>query len=488
MSSATGTIAPPRYPGYAASRRMSWLESLSQPNSAARNFIYSATFWVAVTDTIGLVTSAEFVDPDLFGGIPWLEFGRVRPMHVNGVAFLWLSMGYVGVFFYIIPKLCGRPLYSERLANITMILWNIWGVALILTLGAGMTQAREYAEAIWPLDIWFVILLGLTAYNIFMTLATRIEPKLYVSVWYIIGALVWFPNVYMIGNVIWNPPFGALQGIDDSVWQWFYGHNILGLWFTTGGVGIAYYMIPAITRTPVYSHLLSLVGFWTLGLFYTMVGQHHLLQTPTPGWLKTVATLGSISLFVPVLTFITNIFMTMRGNWQKIYESVPLKFIITGVIFYLITCIQGPFQATQSFNRLIHFTQWIIGHAHLALLGAFTFILMGACYYVIPMTLGRRIFSVKLAEAQFWLMTLGFLGFFISLQIAGLIQGACWMTTNHSVYWCLTAIRPYLIARSVSGALMVSGGWIQLYNLYKTATAGEFITAPAPAAVEAGGL
>jgi cbb3-type cytochrome c oxidase subunit I len=463
-------------------------QGMDAPNSAARNFLYSATFWVAVTDTLGLITSAEFVDPDLFGGIPWLTFGRVRAMHVNGVTMLWLSMGYVGAFFYIVPKLCGRPLYSERLGNITMWLWNIFGVMLIFTLGAGLTQAREYAEAIWPLDVFFVILLSLVAYNIFMTIATRVEPKMYVSLWYIVGSLIWFPNVYMIGNVMWNPPYGSLRGIDDAVWNWFYGHNILGLWFTTGGVAISYYLIPVITRTPIYSHLLSMVGFWTLGLFYTMVGQHHLLQTPTPGWLKTVATLGSISLFVPVLTFITNIFMTMRANWQKVYESVPLKFVVTGVIFYLITCIQGPFQATQTFNRLIHFTQWIIGHAHLALLGAFTFILMGAIYYIVPVTLKRRIYSVKLAEAQFWLMTLGFLGFFISLQVAGLIQGACWMTTGHSVYWCLTAIRPYLIARSVSGAMLVSGGWIQLYNIYKTATMGAPVAALEPAAVEVGGL
>lgn len=443
-----------------------------EPYSASRNFLLSAAFWLAVTDTLGLITSTEFVDPDLFGGVPWLSFGRVRAMHVNGVTLLWLSMGYVGAFFYIVPKLCGRTLYSERLGNLTMILWNIWGVALIFSLGLGMTQAREYAEAVWPLDIYFVVLLGLTAYNVFMTIANRVEPKMYVSLWYICGALVWFPNVYLIGNVIWNPPCGCLTGIDDAVWNWFYGHNILGLWFTTGGVAIAYYMIPVITRTPVNSHLLSLVGFWTLGLFYTMVGQHHLLQTPTPGWLKTVATLGSISLFVPVLTFITNIFMTMRANWQKVYENVPLKFVITGVIFYLITCIQGPFQATQTFNRLIHFTQWIIGHAHLALLGSFTFILMGATYYIIPITLKRRVYSAKIAEMQFWMMTLGFLGFFISLQIAGLIQGGCWMTTSHSVMWCLTMIRPYLIARSISGALMVTAGWLELYNLYKTATVG----------------
>lgn len=488
MASPAGSIALPQATGLRARGQSIW-DSWSIPHSAARNFIYSATFWVALTDTMGLVTSTEFVDPDLFGGIPWMEFGRMRAMHVNGVAFLWLSMGYVGTFFYIISKLSGRPLYSERLGNITMVLWNIFGALLMLTLAAGLTQGREYAEAIWPLDIFLLVILGLAAFNIFMTLASRVEPRLYVASWYIIGTMVWFPNVYAIGNVVWNPPYGSLQGINDSTWNWFYGHNILGLWFTPGGVAIAYYLIPAITRTPIYSHLLSMVGFWTLGLFYTMVGQHHLLQTPTPGWLKTVATLGSISLFVPVLTFIVNMFMTMRGNWQKIYESVPLKFVVTGVIFYLITCIQGPFQATQGFNRLIHFTQWIIGHAHLALLGAFTFILMGACYYVIPVTLGRRIYSIKLAEAQFWLMTLGFLGFFISLQVAGLIQGACWMTTNHSVYWCLTAIRPYLIARTVSGALMVSGGWIQIYNLYKTATAGEYISAlSGPAAADAGGL
>ena len=236
MASPAGSIALPQATGLRARGQSLW-DAWSIPHSAARNFIYSATFWVALTDTMGLITSTEFVDPDLFGGIPWMEFGRMRSMHVNGVAFLWLSMGYVGLFFYIISKLSGRPLYSERLGNITMLLWNVWGVGLIVTLAAGLTQAREYAEAIWPLDILFLIILGLVAFNIFMTLASRVEPRLYVSAWYIIGAMVWFPNVYAIGNVVWNPPYGSLQGINDSTWNWFYGHNILGLWFTPG-VGV----------------------------------------------------------------------------------------------------------------------------------------------------------------------------------------------------------------------------------------------------------
>ena len=138
-------------------------------------------------------------------------------------------------------------------------------------------------------------------------------------------------------------------------------------------MAIIYYLVPVIIRSPLYSHLLSLIGFWTIAFFYGLVGQHHILQTPTPGWLKTLAVLGSLGLFIPVFTFLTNIWLTMRGKWGKIYESLPLKFVIVGTIFYFITCVQGPFQSIQGFNRLIHFTNWIVGHAHLALLGTFSF-------------------------------------------------------------------------------------------------------------------
>jgi cbb3-type cytochrome c oxidase subunit I len=461
----------------------------SEEYGAARAWIYSAATWLAIGTSFAMIAAIEMVFPDFLGGVSFLTFGRLRPIHVNGVTFFWLSMGYFGAFYYIVPKLCGRPVWSENLAKIVMWAWNFLGVFMVITLMAGLTQAREYAEMIWPIDVFVAVLVLLNTFNLLMTIAKRREKKIYVSLWYITAAIVWLPIVYAIGNVIWSPlaggsnPFsGSLTGINDATWNWFYGHNILGLWFTPGGVAIVYYLVPVITRTPIYSHIMSLIGFWSIGLFYALVGQHHLLSTPTPGYLKTVATVASIGLFIPVLTFLTNIWMTMRGNWGRLYASLPLKFVIVGTVFYFVTCIQGPFQAVQSFNRLIHITNWIVGHAHLALLGTMTTWVMGAIYYIIPVTLKRRIYSPGLAEIQFWLVTGGFLLIMISLQIVGLIQGAMWLN-GETVYKSVPTLKPYFIVRAVGGAMVVVGGYIQLYNIYKTVRQGQRIETLAPQTV-----
>jgi cytochrome c oxidase cbb3-type subunit I len=469
---------------------------LSSEGSASRNFLYSAIFWLTFADFVGLIAAMEMISPDFLAGIPWLVFGRMRQMHVNGVLFLWLSMAQVGAFLYIVPRLCGVKLWSETLGNITMVLWNMMGIGAYLTLSNGLTQAREYAELIWPLDVMVMVALLLTGYNIFRTIMSRKEKKIFVSLWYIMGTMIWMPMLYFVGNVMWQPllpsaetniagfPSGGLTGIADVTWSWFYGHNVLGYWFTTSGVAVTYYLVPVIIRSPLYSHLLSLIGFWSIAFFYGLVGQHHILSTPTPGWLKTLAVIGSLGLFIPVLTFLTNIWLTMRGNWGKIYESLPLKFVMVGTIFYFITCVQGPMQAIQGFNRLIHFTNWIVGHAHLALLGTFSFMMMGAIYYIIPVTLKRRIYSPGLAEAQFWLVTVGFLLMMISLQVAGLIQGAAWLNGD-AVYKVLPEIKPYLVIRAISGALIVMSGILQAWNIYKTVTASEPMLAAAPAPAEA---
>ncbi len=446
---------------------------------AARAWIYSAAAWLAIGTSFALIAAIEMVSPDFLGGVSFLQFGRLRPIHINGVLFFWLSMAYIGSFNYIVPKLCGRPLWSENLAKITMWVWNMVGLLMVLTLMSGLSQAREYAEMIWPLDIFVLLGLLLNAFNLLMTIVRRREKELYVSLWYIIGSIVWLPIVYSVGNVIWSPlaggvsPFsGSLSGISDATFNWFYGHNVLGLWFTTGGVAIAYYLVPVITKTPVYSHILSLIGFWSISMFYSLVGQHHILSTPTPGYLKTVATIASLALFIPVLTFLTNIWMTMRGNWGRLYASIPLKFVMVGTVFYFVTCIQGPFQAVQSFNRLIHFTQWIVGHAHLALLGSFSTIAMGAVYYIVPVTLKRRIWSPALAEIQFWMVVGGFLLIMISLQVVGLIQGAEWLR-GETVYKTVQDLRPYFIVRAIGGSMVVVGAYIQLYNIYKTVRSGR---------------
>jgi cbb3-type cytochrome c oxidase subunit I len=445
---------------------------------ATRVWLYSSIVWLTVVDSFGLILATELISPNVFRGLPFLVFSRIRPLHVNGVIFPWLSMMYWGMIFYVLPRLLGlRGLYSEKLA-----VWSAWGFNLfyfagIITIMAGLTQGREYAEFIWPLDILLLACWVANIYNVIMTVLRRRVKPLYVFSWWALASPLWLGADYFIGNVVWRP--GAVFGngvsgalstsMADGMLNWWYAHNLFGLWLTPMLLAGCYYLVPRITKTPLYSHTLSLISFWGMAFFYTGVGHHHLLQTPTPGWLKTIAILSSMSLLIPVFAFTVNILMTMRGSWEKFFTSIPLRFALTGFVFYFLVNIQGSFQAIQSFNRLTHFTNFVVAHAHLALLGAFTFLGMGVIDYIIPQVLKRPIFSVKLSEWQYWLIVIGFLGFFWVLTIAGFIQGQSWLRGIPEVN-VLPMLRPYYMARAVFGAMIVASGIVQAYNIYKTVT------------------
>lgn len=435
----------------------------SEEGSSARFFMLSAIVWLVLGMGLGLLGALEFSFPDLTKGIPQLSFTRIRPAHVNMVAFGWLSMANIGSALYIIPALCKTKLFSEKLANFVCYVWN--GVILFggISLLYGYTEGREYAELREPFDILVIVGLALLSYNLFRTVLNRNVKKLYVSVWYIMGAFFWMPLVYIVGN----RTFVALGGLNDGILNWFYGHNILGMWFTVLGVGIAYYMLPKMSGKAVWSHSLSMLGFWTIAFFYAPTGTHHLLQSPVPEWLKALAVIFSAALVIPVITVLVNFFMTMRGSWWMLTTNLPLRFVLTGAFWYLVTCIQGPMQATRGINWYIHFTQWVVGHAHVALLGTFTFFVIGALYYGIQRLTNRRIYSVGLVKWHYWLLLVGFTLFFFSLTIAGLQQAAGWQLGYAVSQWSVM-LPPMWFVRSLGGVLMFLSSCIFAYNIYMT--------------------
>lgn len=440
-------------------------------NSASMTFMLSAAVWVILGVLMGLTLALQFVFPDLFRGVPWLVFGRLRQAHVNTVLFAWLSGAMMGTWLYIVPRLTGRKLWSEALGNTCAILWNLAVLAGIVGLLTAHTQSREYAEMIWIIDIAVVAVLLLNMVNILMTIRHRTEPKLYVSLWYITGTVLWFPMLYFIGNVMWNPPTGALTGIDDTIFNWFYGHNVLGLWFTTGLLPVIYYIVPRETRTPLYSHVLSLIAFWGIAFFYTGVGAHHLLWAPIPDWLKTIAVADSFGMILPVVAFMMNIFLTMRGNWNRFMTSIPLRLVITGWAAYVLVSYQGSHQAMRSINLITHFSQYVPGHAHLSLLFFAASTLMGALYYIVPRILKCRIYSRTLANASYGLYVVGFVFFFGGFLLTGLVQGTNWLHQGLPVWSVLPGLRPYMAMRASGGVLVVLGFVLFSYNILATVIA-----------------
>lgn len=447
----------------------------------AKLWLISSMFWLTLVDLDGLLLATELTNPNLFAGIPFLLFSRLRPIHVNGVIFAWLSMMYWGAAFYMLPRLLGLgAMWSEKLAVVTGWLYNLMLAAGFVTIAMGYTQGREYAEFIWPVDIVLIVLWLANVFNVVMTVLHRRVRSLYVSVWWFLASPMWLAADYAIGNVVWRPgnllgngePGAALSGalpdpMADAMLNWWSNHNLFGLWLTPMLVALTYYLVPRITNTPLYSHTLSLVSFWGIAFFYTGVGHHHLLQAPIPAWLKTFATVNSILLLVPVFAFVTNITLTMRGNWDKVFTNMPLRFTITGFVFYFLVNVQGSIMAVPAFNRMIHFTNFVVAHAHLALLGAFTILGMGVIDYVISQIYRKPAYSRTLLEWQYWLVTVGFVGFFFSLTFASFLQGQNWAIGVPEVN-VLPQLRPHYIARGAFGLMIVVSGIVQIVNILAT--------------------
>ncbi len=394
-----------------------------KPNSASHAFLTAGALWFLIGTLYGMTSAIHMVAPEFFNNIPALVFGRTRPAHVNTMVFGFVTSMLLGFSLYAVPALLKTRLWSEPLAWLSFVCWSGAVLGGELTFPFGLSQGREYAEYIFPLKCLIVFSVLTLLLNMIMTVIHRREKTLYVTVWYVFGMLMWTALIYPIGNVMWNPQHGALPGLLDSIFLWYYGHNLVGLLLTPLAVGAAYFVVPRVTNTPLYSHTLSLVGFFTLVAIYSHIGGHHLLQAPIPDWLKNVSVVDSIMMFIPVFVALANIWLTARGKFGALWHNLPGRFVLAGTLWYLVTCTQGPIQSLPAVQRVTHFTNWVIGHSHISVLGFAGFIAIGAMYHVLPMVTGREVYSRKLMSVQFSLMLFGLMGFFLVLSTAGLIQG-----------------------------------------------------------------
>ncbi len=449
-------------------RSWDWRAMFMRDDIASITWFLGAVILIVLGVTEGLIMVIQFVFPDFLQGIPWLVFGRIRQSHTNTVMFGFLSMGQLGFWYFVVPRLTARKLWSEPLGVVAALLWFFAvGTGVILELFA-FSQGREYAEMVYGVDVAVIVVCILNLINLFTTISRRVEQKLYASLWYITGSLMWFPMLYFIGNVMWNPPSGALTGINDSLFNWFYGHNVLGLWFTPGFIAVIYYLIPRETQTPLYSHFLSLIAFWGLIIFYTGVGGHHLEWAPIPYWVKTIAVAESIGMSITIVAFMMNIWLTMRGNWNKMMTSIPLRFAVLSAFAYVLVSYQGTHEALRGINLLTHFTQYVTSHAHLSLLFFGASGVMAAAYYCIPRMLHVRVFSRTLANVGFIVYVIGFTFFFGGFLLVGLVQGTNWVHAGLPVWTVLPAIRPYLALRAVGGAVLWVGFIMFVVNFFAT--------------------
>lgn len=449
-----------------------------------KKFAIMAVIWGIVGMLVGVIAAAQLAFPVLNFDIPYLTFGRIRPLHTNAVIFAFGGCVLFAAIYYSLQRTCRVRLFSDGLSNFTFWGWQLIIVLAALSLPLGYTQGKEYAELEWPIDILIAVVWVALGINFFGTLWKRKENHIYVGNWFFMAMIIVVAVLHIFNSmalpVSFFKSYSAYAGLQDAMVQWWYGHNAVGFFLTAGFLGIMYYFLPKQAQLPIYSYRLSILHFWTLIFLYIWAGPHHLLYTALPDWTQTLGMTFSIMLLVPSWGGMVNGLMTLKGAWDKLRTDPILKFMVVAVSFYGMSTFEGPMMSIRTVNALSHYTDWGIGHVHSGALGWVAMISIGALYYMIPRVFGKKeMYSTGLINTHFWMSTIGVVVYIVAMWISGIMQGLMWKAVNadgsltYSFAESVAAMHPYYVMRLIGGLIYFSGMLVMLYNVAMTASARE---------------
>jgi cytochrome c oxidase cbb3-type subunit 1 len=459
-----------------------WESAMSEATynyKVVRQFSVMTVVWGIVGMLVGVIVAAQLAFPELINGIPWLSYGRLRPLHTNAVIFAFGGSALFATSYYVVQRTCQTRLWGGPLVPLTFWGWNLIIVLAAITLPLGFTSGKEYAELEWPIDLLIAVVWVAYAIVFFGTVATRKVKHIYVANWFY-GAFILTVAVLHIVNSMAIPAsftkgYSLYPGAIDAMVQWWYGHNAVGFFLTAGFLGMMYYFVPKQAGRPVYSYRLSVVHFWALISTYMWAGPHHLHYTALPNWASTAGMVFSLILLAPSWGGMINGIMTLSGAWHKLRTDPILKFLIVSLSFYGMSTFEGPMMSIKTVNALSHYTDWTVGHVHAGALGWVAMVSIGSLYYLIPRMFGKtEMFSKGLVELHFWISTIGVVLYIASMWIAGVMQGLMWRAVNadgtltYSFIESVERTYPFYYVRLLGGILFLGGMFLMAYNVLKT--------------------
>jgi cytochrome c oxidase cbb3-type subunit 1 len=463
-----------------AGRSQPKVEASGYFDEVIRYGLIATVFWGVVGFLVGVVIALQLAFPDL-NFAPYLNFGRLRPVHTSAVIFAFGGNALIMTSFYVVQRTCRARLFGGSLG------WFVfWGYQLFIIMAAtgyvlGINQAREYAEPEWYVDVWLTIVWVAYLAAFLGTILKRKEPHIYVANWFYLGFIVTIAMLHVVNNLavpvsfLGSKSYSAFSGVQDALTQWWYGHNAVGFFLTTGFLGMMYYFVPKQANRPVYSYRLSIIHFWALIFMYIWAGPHHLHYTALPDWAQTLGMVFSVMLWMPSWGGMINGLMTLSGAWDKIRTDPIIRMMIVAIAFYGMSTFEGPMMSVKTVNSLSHYTEWTIGHVHSGALGWVGMITFGAIYYLTPKLWGReRLYSLRMVNWHFWLATLGIVVYAAVLWVAGIQQGLMWREYNsqgflvYSFAETVAAMFPYYVLRAVGGGLYLAGGVVMAWNVFMT--------------------
>lgn len=474
------------------------IEYFAYDNKIVSMFAYATIAWGLVGMLVGLLAALQLVFPVLNMDTAQTTFGRIRPLHTNAVIFAFVGNGIFTGVYYSLQRLCKTRMYSDVLSRINFWGWQLIILSAAITLPLGFTTGKEYAELEWPIDIAITIMWVVFGWNMFGTLIKRRERHLYVAIWFYIATFVTVAVLHIVNSfeipVTFMKSYSWYAGVQDALVQWWYGHNAVAFFLTTPYLGLMYYFIPKAANRPVFSYRLSIIHFWALIFLYIWAGPHHLLYTALPEWAQSLGTVFSIMLLAPSWGGMINGLLTLRGAWDKVRESVVLKFMVVAITAYGMATFEGPMLSLKNVNAIGHFTDWIIAHVHVGALGWNGFLTFGMLYWLFPKLYNRDLYSQKAANFHFWIGSMGILFYAIPLYWAGFTQSLMWKEFTQDGFLkypnfleTVTELRYMYMLRGLGGAMYLTGVIVMTWNLIKTAKAGKLTeneSAQAPALVK----
>src|SRR6266568_2398003 len=464
-------------------------EAASYNYTVVRQFAIMTVVW----GVVGVLVAAELLWPELNPGIPWLSYGRLRPLHTNAVIFAFGGCALFASSYYVVQRTCQVRLFSDTLAAFTFWGWQAVIVLAVVTLPLGFTSSKEYAELEWPIDILITIVWVTYAIVFFGTIFKRKTSHIYVANWFFGAYILTIALLHVVNSAempvsFWPmKSYSAYAGVQDAMVQWWYGHNAVGFFLTAGFLGMMYYFVPKQAGRPVYSYRLSIVTFWALIFTYMSAGPHHRLSTALPDWAQSRGMIFSLILLAPSWGGMSNGIMTLSGAWHKLRSDPILKFLIVSLSFYGMSTFEGPMMSIKTVNALSHYTDWTIGHVNAGALGWVAFISIGCIYYLIPRLWGKtQMWSIRLITLHFWIATIGVVLYISSMWIAGVMQGLMWRAVNadgtltYAFVESVKATYPYYAIRLLGGTLFFAGMLVMAYNVVRTVASGKAVEAPIP--------
>jgi cbb3-type cytochrome oxidase subunit 1 len=306
-------------------------------NKLVKFHLIASMVWLCSGVLAGISLAYRLISPEaaeLLMNVPLLNFGRSRMFHTHTAVFGWLSNGFIAFTYYAVPRLIQRDILFPKLAKFNAYFTQIAIFVGAVSILGGLAEGVEYAEAPWFADILFALAFVFTILCTVGAILTRPFENMYVSIWYIVlGFTFTALNFIMANTIVAHVASGAAGAALEGLWI----HNAVGLWVTPMGVAIVYYLLPVLTKKPIASHRLSLVGFWTLAILYPLGGSHHYFYSPVPWWIQIMAVPLTSALIFVVYTVVYNFFATMKGCWSQLASNISLRFLTFGIFSYIIT-------------------------------------------------------------------------------------------------------------------------------------------------------